>query len=157
MPTRIASHVVQRIGAATGVCLRGGTDDSSRLRCNDSPMSETVVIVDDNDAFRARARVLLTYEGYDVIGEAGDGTSGLEAVRRLRPNIALLDAQLPDVDGFSVARDVREDAHPTAVVIISTRDATDYGSAVRTCGARGFIAKSELCGDALRAVMEVPV
>jgi DNA-binding NarL/FixJ family response regulator len=119
-------------------------------------MSETVVIVDDNDAFRAQARVLLTYEGYDVIGEAGTGTSGLEAVRRLRPDVALLDAQLPDVDGFSVARYVCEDARRTAVVIISTRDATDYGSAVRTCGARGFIAKSELCGDALRAVLEVP-
>lgn len=119
-------------------------------------MSETVVIVDDNEPFRTRARLLLTYDGYDVIGEAGNGTSGLEAVRRLRPNIALLDAQLPDVDGFSVARDVRGDGRETAVVIISTRDATDYGSAVSTCGARGFIAKSELCGDALRAVLEVP-
>jgi DNA-binding NarL/FixJ family response regulator len=116
-------------------------------------MSETVVIVDDNDAFRAQARVLLTYDGYDVIGEAGNGAAGLDAVRRLRPNVALLDAQLPDVDGFSVAHDVRDDV--IAVVIISTRDATDYGSAVTTCGARGFIAKSELCGDALRAVLEV--
>ena len=52
--------------------------------------------------------------------------------------------------------DVRDDVRQTAVVIISTRDATDYGSAVNTCGARGFIAKSELCGDALRAVLEVP-
>jgi DNA-binding NarL/FixJ family response regulator len=156
MPTRIASHAAQHIGAATGLRLRGGTDDRSRLRCNDSPMSETVVIVDDNDAFRTQARLLLTYEGYDVIGEAGDGTSGLDAVRRLQPNIALLDVQLPDVDGFSVARDVREDVRETAVVIISTRDATDYGSAMSTCGARGFIAKSELCGDALRALLEVP-
>lgn len=156
MPTRIASHAAQHIGAATGVCLRGGTDDPARLGCNDSPMSETVVIVDDNDAFRAQARVLLTYDGYDVIGEAGNGTSGLETLRRLQPNIALLDAQLPDIDGFSVARGVRDDVRPTAVVIISTRDATDYGSAVSACGARGFIAKSELCGDALRAVLEVP-
>jgi DNA-binding NarL/FixJ family response regulator len=156
MPTRIASHAVQHIGAATGVCLRGGTDDPSRLRCNDSPMSETVVIVDDNDAFRAQARLLLTYDGYDVIGEAGNGTSGLEAVRRLQPNIALLDVQLPDADGFSVARDVRDVVSETAVVIISTRDAADYGSAVTRCGARGFIAKSELCGEALREVMGVP-
>ena len=156
MSTRIALYAAERIGAATGLCLRGGTDDSRRFGCNDSPMSETVVIVDDNDAFRTQARLLLTYDGYDVIGEAGNGTAGLEAVRRLRPNIALLDAQLPDVDGFSVACDVRDDVRQTAVVIISTRDATDYGSAVSTCGARGFIAKSELCGDALRAVLEVP-
>jgi DNA-binding NarL/FixJ family response regulator len=156
MPTRIASHAAQHIGAATGLRLRGGTDDSPRIGCNDLPMSETVVIVDDNEGFRAQARLLLTYDGYDVIGEAGNGASGLESVRRLRPNIALLDAQLPDVDGFSVARGVRDHVRQTAVVIISTRDATDYGSAVTTCGACGFIAKAELCGDALRAILEVP-
>jgi DNA-binding NarL/FixJ family response regulator len=118
-------------------------------------MSETVVIVDDNAAFRAQARVLLTYDGYDVIGEAVDGASGVDIVRRLRPDVALLDVQLPDIDGFSVAERVRDDAHETAVVIISTRDALEYAGAVRVCGARGFIGKSELCGDALRAVLEV--
>ena len=118
-------------------------------------MTETVVIVDDNAAFRARARVLLSYEGYDVIGEAEDGVSGLDVVHRLRPNVALLDVQLPDIDGFSVARKVRDEDHQTAVVIISTRDTTDYGDAVDGCGARGFIPKSELCGDALRAVLGV--
>jgi DNA-binding NarL/FixJ family response regulator len=116
---------------------------------------ETVVIVDDNAAFRANARALLTYEGYDVIGEAQDGASGLDVVRRLRPSVALLDVQLPDTDGFSVARDVCSDTDQTTVVMISTRDAFDYGAAVSGCGARGFIAKSELCGDALRAVLEV--
>jgi DNA-binding NarL/FixJ family response regulator len=119
-------------------------------------MCETVVIVDDNEAFRAQARLLLASDGSDVIGEAGNGLSGLETVHRLRPNIALLDAQLPDVDGFSVARELRDQVRQTAVVIISTRDATDYGSAVSTCGACGFIAKAELCGDALRAILELP-
>jgi DNA-binding NarL/FixJ family response regulator len=116
---------------------------------------ETVVIVDDNAAFRAHARTLLTYEGFHVIGEAADGATGLDVVRRLRPSLALLDVQLPDTDGFSVARDVCSDTDETTVVIISTRDAIDYGAAVEGCGARGFIAKSELCGDALRAVLEV--
>ena len=58
----------------------GGTDEHSAAGCNDSPVRETVVIVDDNAAFRAQARVLLTYEGYDVIGEASDGPSGLDVV-----------------------------------------------------------------------------
>jgi DNA-binding NarL/FixJ family response regulator len=118
-------------------------------------MSETVVIVDDNAAFRAHARTLLSHDGYDVIAEAGAGASGLDVVRRLRPQIALLDVQLPDTNGFAVARDVHNDVCETAVVIISARDATDYGTAVRTCGARGFITKSDLSGDALRAVLEV--
>jgi DNA-binding NarL/FixJ family response regulator len=135
--------------------VRGGTDENSDTGCNDSAMSETVVIVDDNAAFRERARVLLSYEGYDVVGEAEDGASGLDLVRRLRPDVALLDVQLPDTDGFSVAKQVRADEHRVAVVIISTRDTGDYGTAVDGCGAHGFIPKSELCGDALRAVLEV--
>jgi DNA-binding NarL/FixJ family response regulator len=118
-------------------------------------MAETVVIVDDNAAFRAQARVLLNYEGYEVVGEADDGASGLDVMRRLHPDVALVDVQLPDTDGFALARAVRDHVRQTAIVIISTRDATDYGAAVNSCGARGFVAKSELCGEALRAVLEV--
>jgi DNA-binding NarL/FixJ family response regulator len=114
-------------------------------------VSETVVIVDDNDEFRARTRALLEGEGYHVIGDAADGSSGLEAVSTLRPDIALLDVQLPDTSGFAIAQRLRRQPE-TAVVIISTRDARDYASAVSGCGALGFISKSEISGDALRAV-----
>lgn len=72
-------------------------------------MNETVVIVDDNHDFRSFARALLHREGFDVIGEAADGASGVGAVRRLRPDVVLLDVQLPDVDGFTVARSLREE------------------------------------------------
>jgi two-component system nitrate/nitrite response regulator NarL len=116
-------------------------------------VSETVVIVDDNDEFRVRTRALLDGDGYRVIGDAADGASGLEAVRSLRPNIALLDVQLPDTSGFAIAERLRRQAE-TAVVIISTRDAHDYASAVSECGALGFISKSEISGDALRAVLD---
>ena len=54
-------------------------------------MALTVLIVDDHPSFRASARVLLEAEGFDVIGEAADGTSGIEEARRLRPDLVLLD------------------------------------------------------------------
>ncbi len=66
-------------------------------------MALTVLIVDDHPSFRASARVLLEAEGFDVIGEAADGTSGIEEASRLRPDLVLLDVQLPDIDGFDVA------------------------------------------------------
>jgi DNA-binding NarL/FixJ family response regulator len=116
-------------------------------------VSETVVIVDDNDAFRAFTRALLDGDGYEVIGEAADGAAGLEVVRRMRPDVLLLDVQLPDTNGFVVARQLRGDATATAIVITSTRDASDYGGAVAGCGARGFVAKSEICGEAIRSVL----
>src|SRR3954465_5650798 len=64
----------------------------------------TVLIVDDHPTFRATARMLLGAEGYDVVGEAPDGTSGIAAAGELHPDLVLLDVNLPDLDGFSVAQ-----------------------------------------------------
>jgi DNA-binding NarL/FixJ family response regulator len=150
--TSIALGARPRIRAITGLALSAGTDEDALASCNGVAVSETVVIVDDNDEFRSRTRALLDGDGYRVIGDAADGSSGLEAVRALRPDVALLDVQLPDTTGFAVAERLRRQAE-TAVVIVSTRDASDYAGAVGDCGARGFIAKSEICGDALRAVL----
>jgi DNA-binding NarL/FixJ family response regulator len=143
----------RRIRAITGLALSAGTDEHAVGGCKATGVSETVVIVDDNDEFRARTRALLDGDGYRVIGDAADGASGLEAVRTLRPDIALLDVQLPDTSGFAIAERLRRQDE-TAVVIISTRDARDYASAVSGCGALGFVAKSEICGAALRAVLD---
>lgn len=63
----------------------------------------TVLIVDDHHAFRESARALLDAEGFAVVGDAADGAGALAAVARLRPDVVLLDVQLPDVDGFAVA------------------------------------------------------
>ena len=66
-------------------------------------MPLTVLIVDDHPSFRALARTVLQAEGFDVVGEAVDGASALTEAERLRPELVLLDAQLPDTDGFAVA------------------------------------------------------
>ena len=66
-------------------------------------MTRTVLIVDDHPSFRASARMLLEAEGYEVVGEAEDGQSALRAVEELRPDVVLLDVQLPDIDGIEVA------------------------------------------------------
>jgi Response regulator receiver domain len=69
-----------------------------------SGMRPTVLIVDDHAAFRASARALLQAEGFDVVGEAANGAGAVEAVAVLRPEIVLLDIQLPDLDGLAVAK-----------------------------------------------------
>lgn len=114
-------------------------------------MATTVLIVDDHPSFRATARMLLEAEGYSVVGEAPDGTSALAAADRLVPEVVLLDINLPDLDGFQVAERLR--GSPSDIVLISSRDASDFGDCIEDSGARGFIAKGELSGASLREVL----
>jgi DNA-binding NarL/FixJ family response regulator len=114
----------------------------------------SVLIVDDHPSFRATARALLEAEGLMVVGEAEDGEGAIERWRELRPDVVLLDIQLPDFDGFEVARRLHANGSAPAIVLVSSRDASDYGDLIRTCGARGFVAKDELTGAALRALLE---
>ena len=69
-------------------------------------MACTILIVDDHPSFRASARVVLESEGFDVVGEAVDGASALQECCRLRPQVVLLDVQLPDIDGFDVCQQI---------------------------------------------------
>jgi DNA-binding NarL/FixJ family response regulator len=117
-------------------------------------MPKTVVIADDHPSFRASARAILQAEGFEVIGEAEDGASALAAVRDLEPDVLLLDVQLPDLDGFAVCRECSDNGGGPAVVLVSSRDAYDYGGLIEQSGARGFIAKAELSGAALADLLD---
>ena len=112
-------------------------------------MRPTVLIVDDHTPFRASARALLQAEGFEVVGEAADGAEAVAAVAALRPQIVLLDVQLPDLDGLAVAEQLATAPDPPAVVLISSRDAAAYGPRLQAAPARGFIPKRELSGEAL--------
>ncbi len=113
----------------------------------------TILIIDDHAAFRAQARALLVAGGFSVIGEAVDGTSGLEAARRLRPDLVLLDISLPDVEGFEVARELAATGPPPFVVLTSSREASEYGPRLTSSQVLGFISKDELSGEAIRALV----
>jgi DNA-binding NarL/FixJ family response regulator len=116
-------------------------------------MATSVLIVDDHPSFRASARMLLECEGFDVIGEAEDGMSGLEAVSRLHPDVVLLDVQLPDIDGFDVAARLTGGVDAPTVILVSSRDGSDFGPLVTRSGARGFVPKAELSGDRVQELL----
>lgn len=117
-------------------------------------LARRVLIVDDHGSFRTWARALLEHEGYVVVGEAVDGLSAIAAVETLRPDVVLLDIRLPDIDGIAVTRLLRyEEGGGPDVVLVSTRDAVDYGDRLVSCGARGFIAKADLSAEALTVAL----
>ena len=114
-------------------------------------MGVTVLIVDDHPSFRASARTLLEAEGYKVIGEAENGETAVSTARELQPDLVLLDVQLPGIDGFAVADQLRKLEDPPVVILTSSRDGADYGRCIDDCGAHGFVPKAELSGAAIAA------
>ncbi|MDO8212756.1 response regulator transcription factor [Conexibacter sp. CPCC 206217] len=116
-------------------------------------MARTILIVDDHPSFRSSARRVLEAGGFAVVGEAADAATGFAAARDLRPDVVLLDVGLPDADGFRVAHCINTLSDPPQVVIVSSRDSSDFGPLVAGCGACGFVAKADLSGDAVAALL----
>ena len=117
--------------------------------CDDSGVACTVLIVDDHAGFRSFARGLLQGEGFDVVGEVADGDSAVVAAAALRPQLVLLDVQLPDFDGFEVARRLAEWPSGPAVVLMTNCYVSRNCRRLADTPARGFISKSELSAAAL--------
>lgn len=113
----------------------------------------TLMIVDDHKSFRDAARRMLESAGFEIVGEAADGESALEAIPGLRPDVVLLDVQLPGIDGFEVATRLTERGGAPAIVMTSSREASDFGPLVEQSGARGFVHKADISGPAICAVL----
>jgi DNA-binding NarL/FixJ family response regulator len=117
-------------------------------------MSVTVLIVDDHPTFRRFARRLLEEAGFQVLGEVEDGAEAIEAARELNPQAILLDVLLPDRSGIEIAAELAETLLATAVVLTSSRSASDLGAALDAAPKRGFIPKSAFSGSAFAELVE---
>ena len=112
------------------------------------------MIVDDDPRFRLQAASLLGSDGFEVVGEASDGASGVKAARSLQPDFVLVDIGLPDVDGFEVADALADGGGPPLVILTSSRDARAYGRRLGKSPVLGFISKERISGAAIRALMD---
>jgi DNA-binding response OmpR family regulator len=119
-------------------------------------MGRRVLIIDDNTAFRAAARQLLELGGFVVVAEAGDGASGLREAKEHDPDLAVVDVQLPDSDGFEVAERLCELELGPSVILVSSLDGTDFGALVAGSPALGFIPKADLSAPAIEALLALP-
>jgi CheY-like chemotaxis protein len=116
------------------------------------PPSAAILVVDDHDGFRAFARMMLEMAGFTV-AEAASGTEATQTAQAIRPSLVLLDIQLPDFDGFEVARRLAEQDYQPVIVLTSTREASDYGGQIAASPAAGFLPKDQLSGAALRGFL----
>src|ERR1700722_5810886 len=126
-------------------------DAGDPFRCQTGAVESppAILIVDDHDGFRAFARAMLGAAGFTVT-EAATAAEATEAAARVRPSLVLLDIQLPDFDGFEVARRLTARPGGPVIVLTSTREASDYGGRITASPAAGFLPKDQLSGAALR-------
>jgi DNA-binding NarL/FixJ family response regulator len=115
-------------------------------------MTLRVLLADDQDLVRAGFRVILGMEDdIEVVGEAGDGLAAVDLVTRLRPDVVLMDVQMPGIDGLEATRRVLAGTE-TKVVILTTFDREDYLFEALRAGASGFLLKNASPEDLVEAV-----
>ncbi len=109
-----------------------------------------VFIVDDHPVFRAGLKeVVESDEQFSLAGEASDGAAALAQIRSLRPDVAVLDIHLPDMNGLDLIRSVRLLLHPPAVMVLTMQDGESTFNAAMDAGAQGFILKDNAITDVL--------
>ncbi|MEC5400167.1 response regulator [Uliginosibacterium sp. H1] len=103
--------------------------------------SSTVVVVDDNDTTRAMLRGILRQDGLDVIGEAKDGESALQVVRRLKPALVCLDVQMPGSNGLEVLQTIKAELPSVRVLMVTGATERETVQAAIAGGASGYVVK----------------
>ena len=115
-----------------------------------------VVVCDDHPLFReGMVRVLKASGGIEVVGEAADGRTALDAIRELKPDVAVVDYKMPGLDGVALAHAVTRDELPTKVLLVSAFDDSSIVYEALSAGALGFMSKEappEQVVDAVRAI-----
>jgi DNA-binding NarL/FixJ family response regulator len=115
-----------------------------------------VLLVDDDDLMRAGLRsVLSSDETIEVVGEAGDGRAALAEVRKLRPDLVLMDIRMPDLDGISATREVLAAEPDLKVVVLTTFEEDDYIFEALSAGASGFLLKRTKPEELIAAIHTV--
>ena len=115
-------------------------------------LQPSILLVEDDAFQRKAAETYLMNHDLKVIA-VENGAQMRRQISRAMPDLVLLDVQLPDIDGFQVAEQLRELADPPAVVLTSSRDSADYGRCIQGCGANGFVPKADLSGAAIAALL----
>ncbi|MEU7783632.1 MULTISPECIES: response regulator transcription factor [unclassified Amycolatopsis] len=115
-------------------------------------MTVTVLIADDHDAVRFGLSTILNHaEGIEVVGEAADGASAVRQARALRPDVTLMDVQMPGTDGITATRQLVAEGL-TQVLVLTTFDLEEYVDGALRAGAAGFLLKSVAAPRLIEAV-----
>jgi DNA-binding NarL/FixJ family response regulator len=115
----------------------------------------SVVLADDQELVRSGFRLILEFAGIEVAGEAGDGREAVELVRRVQPDVVLMDVRMPVMDGIEATRRILGSVEGTRVIMLTTFDLDEYVFEALQIGASGFLLKDVEPDELRRAVRVV--
>jgi len=122
-----------------------------RYIAEDSAGRPTVVLADDHVRVLARVRQILS-PSYEVIAMVEDGWKAVQVVAKFHPDVAVLDILMPRLDGLEAAREIREMRCQTSIVFLTVQEDEDYITAALAAGAKGYVVKSRLQFDLVKAI-----
>lgn len=115
-----------------------------------------IVVTDDHELVRRGIRDLLeAQKGWKVVGEARGGREAIELVKKVKPDIAIVDITMPDIDGLEVTRRIRDVARETQILILTMHESDQMVRRVLEMGARGYVLKSDLAAHLVQAVKDL--
>jgi two-component system, NarL family, response regulator NreC len=118
-------------------------------------MTRRVVLADDHPMVRQGVKGLLEQHGLMVVAEASDGKAAVEAVRELRPDVAVLDIMMPLLNGISAAHEIAKTYPGTKVILLTALKDERYVTQCLRDGVRGFVLKTQATEDLVQAINEV--
>jgi DNA-binding NarL/FixJ family response regulator len=124
--------------------LRASPTRGGELDCDDRAVANSVLVIDDDPAFRDLVRRMLDDGGLVVVGEADTAAAAIATAHELRPDVALVDVGLPDGDGIALARELSSLPWHPRVVLTSSDPEAASAEDVRRSGAHAFVPKDEL-------------
>lgn len=114
-----------------------------------------VVIADDHPIFRKGLRQVIEESGITVVAEADDGEQALARIRESRPQVAILDVDMPKLDGFALARRMREERLPVEIIFLTMHRDEDVFNAALDLDVRGYVVKDSAVTDIVSSIRAV--
>jgi DNA-binding NarL/FixJ family response regulator len=120
------------------------------------PKPLRVLIADDHRLFaEALEAILTTDERIEVVGQASDGAQAVELVRKLEPDVVLMDVSMPVLDGFEATREIREESEGVRVLMLTGSNSRADVDRSREAGASGYVTKDRIASELVATIVEV--
>jgi DNA-binding NarL/FixJ family response regulator len=113
-------------------------------------MAVRVLIVDDQEPFRMAARMVVeSTDGFEVVGETESGEASVQAAKELKPDLVLMDVNLPGINGLEATRQILSESDSVVILLLSTYEEEEYAPRAAECGAAAYIPKSSFSPERL--------